>query len=461
MITYSQCGGIACPQTQDKDYQHYNRGNSIRGNNKGWGSVIKRRIATGHKRGATARAWLTLKLMAVMGAAVITILCTPDARAADITNNIILSKPPTAMDGTNFLDGRLTVKTDIGYLYNMPGTWQRGDGKTTDAAGNSTVGYGASIGYTHRSGFGFSTDYLGFNSNWSSNNGAESQSAPNNSYHYNARYDLVTFTPSYRFQLDKANHWAIRLGLGLGLSLSQMTITRQPDAVSGALQLAKGAITTSLGSTFDNRSTIYIFNNSGYTTANQPGYDGQYLCSDDNPFAFTSADGSAGPFYRSVHIGVDFYMGTTTKHQGFYAENNNFVLPANSCLTGVTFTNTVIGTNGGGRFSGVRAITTMPLSSIFQDPNAPQPTPAPPQVTTTATVKDDMGFVIAPQLSIEYDNGIFHGDIKMRYFQALKNVDYFGADHALYRSDQTSGNQYTNRSGPMAFFASLGLGASF
>ena len=86
------------------------------------------------------------------------------------------------------------------------------DGASIDGKGNSAVGYGASLGYTHQSGFGLSADYLGFNNKWNSGG--------NN---YDASFHALTLTPSYRFALDRGNQWGLRLGLGVGLSLSDIT----------------------------------------------------------------------------------------------------------------------------------------------------------------------------------------------------------------------------------------------
>ncbi|MGI9461165.1 MAG: hypothetical protein ACR2NY_01135, partial [Alphaproteobacteria bacterium] len=71
---------------------------------------------------------------------------------------------------------------------------------------------------------------------------------------------------------------------------------------------------------------------------------------------------------------------------------------------------------------------------------------------------DDVGFIIAPQISIEYDDGFLHGDINFRYMHSLTDVDYFGSESDGTISDDIT---YTKKAGPLAFYVGFGLGINF
>ena len=119
------------------------------------------------------------------------------------------------------VDGFFTIKANIGYIYHFPTKWNM-DGVKVNGAGNSAVGYGASVGYTHRLGFGLSADYLGFNNKWNSDGTG-----------YDASFHTLLFTPSYRFALDKESTWGLRLGLGVGFSLSDVAWGKTGGAAGG------------------------------------------------------------------------------------------------------------------------------------------------------------------------------------------------------------------------------------
>ena len=53
------------------------------------------------------------------------------------------------------------------------------------------------------------------------------------------KYHVVTFTPNYRFKLDQANHWGLRLGLGIGFSVSDIAWAKQITTASGGSQADK------------------------------------------------------------------------------------------------------------------------------------------------------------------------------------------------------------------------------
>lgn len=125
------------------------------------------------------------------------------------------------------VDGKFTIKGDIGYLYGFANRWTGdfaniGSSQNVKDSGSHAVGYGASLGYTHSSGFGISADYLGFNSKWNSDG-----------VRYDAAYHALTLTPNYRLALDKDKQWGLRLGLGIGLSLSDLNWGAGPGAAGG------------------------------------------------------------------------------------------------------------------------------------------------------------------------------------------------------------------------------------
>ena len=108
-------------------------------------------------------------------------------------------------------DAKLTFKINIGYIYNFASKWNM-DGTPLNGAANSAVGYGGSLGYSDKSGFGLSADYLSFNNKWNTDG-----------IGYEASFSALTLTPSYGFSLDKDKWWALRVGLGVGFSLSDIS----------------------------------------------------------------------------------------------------------------------------------------------------------------------------------------------------------------------------------------------
>ncbi|MGI9461265.1 MAG: hypothetical protein ACR2NY_01645 [Alphaproteobacteria bacterium] len=59
----------------------------------------------------------------------------------------------------NDIDGKLYIKGDIGYIYNFGGDLNY------STEGKGTIGYGTTFGYDHNSGFGLSIDYLNYDKN--------------------------------------------------------------------------------------------------------------------------------------------------------------------------------------------------------------------------------------------------------------------------------------------------------
>ncbi len=78
---------------------------------------------------------------------------------------------------------------------------------------------------------------------------------------------------------------------------------------------------------------------------------------------------------------------------------------------------------------------------------------------TADKAKDNIGFVIIPQASVNYNNGIIHADINAKYFYGVKDVRYAGdAPASSAGADIAS---FTQRSGQLALFVGAGVGLNF
>ncbi|MDI9314498.1 MAG: hypothetical protein QM529_07490 [Hydrotalea sp.] len=167
------------------------------------------------------------------------------AQTAKPSNSGTGTKGPLLADK---VAGKLMVKADVGYVYNFAGGWEKtktdggaslGDNTSAGAGG---FGYGASLGWTSKTGFGLAADYMGFNHKW---NGAGTGVNAGSNYNYDAAYHVMTVVPSYRFKLDSADHWGLRLGMGVGFSISDVKWkangTPSNAAQSGGTRVAGGA----------------------------------------------------------------------------------------------------------------------------------------------------------------------------------------------------------------------------
>ncbi|MCX8515847.1 MAG: hypothetical protein ORN57_02470 [Alphaproteobacteria bacterium] len=74
---------------------------------------------------------------------------------------------------------------------------------------------------------------------------------------------------------------------------------------------------------------------------------------------------------------------------------------------------------------------------------------------------DDAGLVVAPQIGLEFNNGFFHVDLNARYMHAMKDVKYYGREGAVNSIDTNGDITYTSKSGPLSFFAGIGIGINF
>ncbi|MCX8515572.1 MAG: hypothetical protein ORN57_01060, partial [Alphaproteobacteria bacterium] len=75
-------------------------------------------------------------------------------------------------------------------------------------------------------------------------------------------------------------------------------------------------------------------------------------------------------------------------------------------------------------------------------------------VIKPGTAKDDAGVVLVPQVALEYDNGMLHAEINVRYIHALKNVKYDGTGELM-------GKTYSVNAGPVGLVVGAGFGFSF
>ena len=370
-------------------------------------------------------------------------------------------------------ESRLSLKANLGYIYGFGGKWAKStDNSESKSLGASAVGYGASLGYTHRSGFGISADYLGFNHKWAdASNGAK----------YDSNYHVVTFTPSYRFKLDSDNHWGLRLGLGLGFSVSNVAWANNLNQVNGA-KVANGAGYVLFG---NKHSTTLSLSNGGsglcpnvrsveVTDDLSFETDDANSCLDSRQERLSGASNYAiAAWLKGLTITKDDLVKVSKKEGDNTAINREVDVKyyglisdkvTNSCVWGMTegcYMQNGKQNIGGtaGKPGAVSPATVGPKAPATVDPTA-SGAPGNPGSSnegdsiTRGSGKGSAGFVIAPQVAVEYDNGVFHTDISARYMHALKNVKYSGKEGS---SDVT----YTNKAGPLAFFIGAGLGVNF
>ncbi|MCX8515650.1 MAG: hypothetical protein ORN57_01465, partial [Alphaproteobacteria bacterium] len=63
-------------------------------------------------------------------------------------------------------------------------------------------------------------------------------------------------------------------------------------------------------------------------------------------------------------------------------------------------------------------------------------------------------FVLVPQVAFEYDNGLFHGDLNVRYLHAVQNVRYQGLA-------EQAGKTYSVNNSAVGLFVGAGFGVNF
>ncbi len=344
----------------------------------------------------------------------------------------------------NKIDGQLTLKVDLGYVLQfsrkLDKSYQDGNADSTSLGTASGFGYGASFGYTSNKKWGLSFDYLGFNRKW--------QDVGHN---YNASYNIITLTPSYRFSLDKKNEWGIRLGLGLGVAVSDVRYSGFSQATSGT------AIRTDIKNPdLTGACPFYTDANGlkpGDTVANAPVSVRPELMTTVNVSAANLPSGNIGPnrcvlynpMWYLFRDGGPYKAAATPPASGQPASP---VTPSSPPPPASTPPST-------------------PLPPSVSTPPSPASPPASPATTSdsslaapwipndnTAGTLGGTAMVLAPQISVEYDNGYFHADINARYIAALQKFNYAN-------KDEKNNIKYNTNPGSLAFFVGAGLGINF
>ena len=368
--------------------------------------------------------------------------------------------------------GKLNLTANVGYVYNFDSKW---DSEIGTGKANGGFGYGARLGYTNSSGFGLSGDYLGFTSKWSSG-GME----------YTNPYHILTVTPSYRFSFGQTKEWGLKVGLGVGMSLADVSWGTAKTAKGASGKVAGGAAYTT--TTFNQitgsasvcpatSGVIDVYSDSltgtsaggtvslgaskclrGLGGAAQP----QTSNVDDTGIALAIKEGKLTWINNKVAGNVWSAAVSTTdateaqkvidalKGAATASGTSNFESKAGATISTVftTALNSAItaATTGSNDHT---ALTNLKKNLAEASKAAPAADSA---GGSGGSAKDDAGFVLAPEVALEYDNGLLHADINARYIHGLANVKYDGQNG--------TGNQL-QRSGPLAVFVGAGFGVNF
>ncbi|MDI9313321.1 MAG: hypothetical protein QM529_01405 [Hydrotalea sp.] len=428
-----------------------------------------------------------------------------------IVNKSLATSPTPVEKNTNLLaydiDGKLMLTGNFGYIYNFAGgVLQRNDGLNTAGDGQSTFGYGASFIYQHISGFGIGFDYAGFNHGWTTTNGAEAQTAAG-SYDYNVNMNVVSLVPSINFNLDKGGYWGLKFGIGVGVGLSSLSITpsaSQPGASN--ILVSSGAAyryvvdphTDLTDPTTGNKWNPYASCNNANSSV------GLYI-TDSNGWALPQGNAYLPNFYYIIPIksNANTYIDNTVGNRKLAANqcfSGGYSISAFGVITSATnpaspltdaqikagLQNGTIVYVGGAIAPDADPTNQGKLlpptnSGIPVSPGNPDPTqPATPTtptsvgktpvignagaILTAANYTGGIGFVLSPQITLSYDNGLFHTDINVKYIHSLLKTAYTSglADNVLINGIITSDNyKYTVPAGPLAVFTGLGLGVNF
>ena len=417
----------------------------------------------------------------------------------------------------NYVAGKLMLKADLGYVYNFGGGWNKTTTATGLSIGDSTsvgasaVGYGVSLGWTHTSGFGISADYMGFK-----RKGIDvAASDEPTQFNYDASYNVVTFVPSYRIKLDSAGDFGVRLGLGLGLSVADVNwgnkITANGAQQSGGARVAGGAVynveekarlsdfgmasdpnfggnCNSLNGKFG--GLLHVSDSAGATStfpALSTGSNGRNRCT------ATGRQTNSVAGFTDAQIALAFKKGSISLTD--ISESNPFAYGVwSAALSGnnlpLIINNVIANVNA---FEKLNLLFLQPGNAVTLpygvwqklSPGAQAKFVAAgavgqtlEQATAACTAskgtwdgslctlpsagsfKDEIGMVIAPQVTFEYDKGQIHADLSIKYLHGLLNVRYFGSEipNGIDKSDHTT---YTSKAGPLAFFIGAGFGANF
>ncbi|MDI9314398.1 MAG: hypothetical protein QM529_06985, partial [Hydrotalea sp.] len=353
----------------------------------------------------------------------------------------------------NKIDGKLLLKGDLGYVYSFAGNWSKT--KTSDGAmigdnrsgATGGVGYGLSLGYTHKSGLGMSADYLGFDHKWAGG-GGNGNGNGNAVYNYDASYHVVTLTPNYRVRFDQANHWGLRFGLGLGFSISDVAWAQQV-AGNGAQQngakLAGGA--------------MYLLSNNGTSRGNIPpqigtGCENAVGFNDDNtpdPNSNLKCINNLNDPIAGSNINSDDDVAQWLHNHGVTSAQLIAVPKSDWNRVGDSqvFVYKMSDGFGGVAPKVIEGLQTIEAVASCNNSGGTYAT-AICTINTSGKAKDDIGFVIAPQAALEFDNGMLHADINIKYLHEVLAVRYFGSEGSVSGQKESGAITYTSKPGPLA-----------
>lgn len=424
-------------------------------------NILSRAFARADKR-AVAKKLLTFSLTtALTGAA----FANSAAAAPILLGNGTGNGGPLL---ANAVAGKLMLKADVGYVAVLDGNWTKaGDKNQGDniSPTTSAVGYGVSLGWTHKTGFGVSMDYMGFNNQWSGNGTGASAATQ---YKYNGNYNVVTFVPNYRLKLDKNDFWGARFGLGLGFSLSSVnwnntSIVQNGVQTRGGLRVAGGASYSNASISGNTKLTpnATCGNTGGdnliivyYDSVGVPGstlLPNQLRCTDSSVAAGKNVHDLAPSGLNDIDIANALNNGSI-----FY---NLFSSPVSYTVwnhVNSQVRNAMIAGNATAQTLDQATAQCTGAGGVFNPVNG--------DCISTGGSGKGVGFIVAPQAAIEYDNGLLHCDVNIKYLQELVDVRYNGSEGSgdLISSLSSAGTiTYTKKAGPLALFIGVGLGANF
>ncbi|MDI9314513.1 MAG: hypothetical protein QM529_07565 [Hydrotalea sp.] len=374
---------------------------------------------------------------------------------------------------------QLTLKADVGYVYSFAGDWNKSTAESPSIGGNTStatggVGYGVSLGLTSKTGFGLSADYLGFNHKWT---GLGTNVNSKTEFNYDASYHVITLVPNYRIKLDSADHWGLRFGLGLGFSISDVNWTQKinngAQSLNGA-KLASGATFSISNSSKD----PYLNETSGVAGDIHTCYH-HVVINSLVPNGIISDS--------NITIDPDYVNLSPLKNSCWFIDGfNSFVtvqVPNTGTIDDAAIANWLItlGVTSDGKdlfYNGQSILTNKNIPALGISINTEELTLAngvaadilsAVKVATDeaaarnfgGSAKDDAGFVLAPQVALEYDNGLLHADINVKYIHELFNVRYSGSEGSVSATKSSGEIAYTSKAGPLALFIGTGLGVNF
>ncbi|MDI9314537.1 MAG: hypothetical protein QM529_07695 [Hydrotalea sp.] len=396
------------------------------------------------------------------------------------------------------------LKGDVGYVFNFAGGLAKTGGQNS---GNNNTGkggniaYGVTLGWNDQSGVGVAVDYLGLSGGWSAN---DPSGLVKNTY--SARYDIVTFLPSYRFTLLK-DQWWLRVGLGMGVNISRLTWGGRANAATGNSRVTSGAI-------YKDANATYHSDGTGGATANfanrTPAINaactyGIYFDSNLPPEPLTLLDKITGVAVAdyTTFMGYTEYSTCMHDYENVVLNPNPgpphtptfyfLMITDNDIVNGLKNKSIVYG--GGAVARGVWTQLTDTLANLQLLADATEYSlKIPPDynagtmvtidnniwrslstsqqramIASGAVTNSDLtalggtsdvaiGFVIAPQIGVECEYGLFHADVNIRYFHELTAIKYYGGEGVGAGAQQVL---YSAAPGPLGVYLGGGLGVNF